>query len=82
VAQATDHHVDGDVVLAALRDDQVGPALRRLDELQVHRPHALVVLLAHRLKAAPAVLDVATHPPQHPDIGVGVDEQLDVQKLA
>ena len=53
-------------------DDEVGPALRRLDEREVHGSDGPVVLLAHRLERPPALLHVAAHPPEHTDVGVGV----------
>ena len=42
-------HVDGDGVVAALRDDDVGVALARLDELEVHRLDGRQVLFDDRL---------------------------------
>ena len=56
--------------------------MRRLDELEVHRPHRRVVLVAHRLEGAAALLDVAADAADDADVGVGVDEDLDVDLLA
>ena len=82
VHQATDHDIEGDAVVAALGDDEIGPALARLDELQVHRPHRLVVLLADLTEGAAARLHVAADAAEDADVGVGVDEDLDVEAIA
>src|SRR6185369_9894989 len=78
--QLAENEVDSDQILAALGDDEVGPALGRLDELQMHRPHRRVILLAHRLKGAPALLDVAANSAKYAEVRVGVDEDLDVEQ--
>ena len=57
---------------------EIGEALGRLDEGQVHGAHRGVVLLAHLGERAAALLDVALHPAHEPDVGVGVDEDLEV----
>ena len=54
----------------------------RLDVLDVHRAHRRVVLVAHRLERAAALLEVAADAAHQPDVGVGVDEDLDVHLLA
>src|SRR6202000_3140931 len=82
VAQLAENEVDGDMVVAAFGHDQVGPALRRLAELQMHRPHGRVILLAHLLKRAPALLEIAANAAKDAQVGVGVDEDLDVEQLA
>ena len=69
-------HRDLDDVIEHLSHDQ------KLDELQMHRPYRLIVLLTRGLKSPAALFDIAAHPPQHPDVGVGVDEQLDVEQAA
>ena len=45
--------------IGAVRQDHVGVALGRLDELLVHGAHGVQVLLHHRLGAAAALRDVA-----------------------
>ena len=65
-----------------LRDDDVGVALARLDELQVHRLHRVQVLVDHRVHRPAALGDVALQPPDEPRVVVGVDEHLDVHQLA
>jgi hypothetical protein len=49
--QGAEQDVEGDLVVAALGHDQIGPALGRLDVLEVHRPDRGVVLIAHRLRS-------------------------------
>src|SRR5690606_24064723 len=77
-----DQDLEGDVVVATLRDDEVGPPPGGLDELLVHRAHRSVVLLADRGERAAALLEVAPDAAEHPDVGVGVHEDLDVELLA
>jgi hypothetical protein len=48
----------------------------------VHRPDRGVVLIAHRGEAAAALLEVAADAAHQPDVGVGVDEDLDVELIA
>jgi hypothetical protein len=80
--QVREDHLPRHAIVPALGDDEVGGALRGLDELQVHGADGLVVLLADRLEGAAAVLDVPADPAQDADVGVGVDEELDVEALA
>ena len=68
------------VQVVALRDHDVGIPLRRLHEPEVHRPHRLEVLLAHRLERPAPVLDVAAQAAHHPEVGVGVDVDLEVHQ--
>ena len=79
-AHARDHRLERHLVLGALGHDQVGVALRRLDELEVHRAHRVEVLALHGLEAAPALVDVPLQAPQDAHVGVGVDEELDVHQ--
>ena len=80
--EASEQHVERDVVVAALGHDQIGPPLGRLDMLDVHRAHRRVVLVAHRLERAATLLEVAADAAHQPDVGVGVDEDLDVHLIA
>jgi len=70
------------VVVAALGNDDVGPALARFDELQVHGAHGSVVLVADRLERAPALFEVAPDAPHQANVRVGIDEDLDVVQVA
>ena len=65
-------------VMPALRDDQVGLALARLDELLVHRFDSGQVLVDNAVQRAPALLDVADDAAQDAHIGVGVHKDLHV----
>lgn len=64
-----------------LGDDDVGIALGRLDEHLVHGLDRGQILRHDRLQIAAAVAHVAHDAPQDAHIGVGVDEDLDVQPL-
>src|SRR3990170_2549601 len=77
-----DDHVHGDGVQAAFGDDHVGVALGRFDELQVHRTHRHLILLDDRGDRPPALLDVALQPADEAHVGIGIDEDLDVEQFA
>ena len=80
--QALDDDVQSDAVVAALGDDEVCPSLGRLDELEVHRPYTLVVLGAHGLEVASALPDISSDPSEDADVGVRVDIELYVERVA
>jgi hypothetical protein len=69
-------------VQAALGDDHVGVALARLDEPLVRGAHLVEVLLDHELGCATPLGDVPTKSPDQPDVGGGVDEDLEVEPFA
>ncbi len=48
----------------------------------MHGPHGGVVLRAHLGERAAALLDVPLHSAHEPDVGVGVDEELEVHLRA
>src|ERR1700733_7544924 len=51
--------IQGDLVLPPFRDDDIGKALARLDEREVHRPHRFVVLLPHLREGTTPVFQIA-----------------------
>src|SRR5207244_7357510 len=59
ILDARDDRVERHLILAPLGDDEVGVALRRLDELLVHRPNRVQVLMDDRVERPAARLDVA-----------------------
>ena len=81
-AHPGDEHVEGGRVHAAVGDDDVGVALRRLDELQVHGPDGRQVLVDDAGRRAAAIGDVALEAPDEADVGIGVDVDLEVEQLA
>src|SRR5262249_34067378 len=78
----TEQEIQGYAVLAALGDDDVGEALRRLHERQMHRPDALVILLSDLREGAPPMLEVAADAAHHADVGIRVDEELHLEARA
>ena len=62
--------------------NEVCEALRRLDKLHVHRSHGVVVLLSNRVKAAAALFDVAPNSAKDAQVRVGIDKNLNIEKLA
>ena len=73
--------IPGSVVPAAGEDD-VGVALGGLHELVVHRAHRGEVLLDHRVDGAAAQLQVALEAADEAHVGLGVDEDLQVEEVA
>ena len=69
---------DGHLVVAPLRDDDVGVALGGFDELQVHGLQHPRVAFHHVLRGAAAFHDVALDDPYEAFVGVGVHEHLQV----
>ena len=68
--------------MPAFGDDNIGVALRRLDEHLVHGLDRREILRDDRLQVAAAVAHVAHDAPQDAHIGVRVDKELDVQPVA
>ena len=77
-----DDHLDGDGVVAAARNDHVGVALGRLDELQMHRLHGREVLVEDFIERPAALGHVAANASNESDVGVGIDEDFDVAEVA
>src|SRR6188474_765850 len=81
----TDHGDDdlgADLVLAAFGDDDIRPAFRGFDELEMHGANGAVVLIAYGLEGSPALLDVAADSSEGADVRVRVDVDLDVELFA
>ena len=68
--------------MAAFEDDDVGVLAARLNELLVHGLDGRQVLRDDALKRAAAVAHVAQRAAQDANIGVGLDEDLDVEHFA
>src|SRR5271156_5788599 len=81
-ADLLNYQVDSDVVVPAFRNDHIGVALRRLDKLQMHRPHGLHVLVHDHLRGAPAIAYIAHQAPDEAQVRVGIHEDFDVQHVA
>ena len=75
------HHIERDVVASAV-EDEVGKGLRRLDVEVVHRLDGGEVLVDDALEAAAALADVARDAAQDAFVGVGLDEDLDVEEVS
>src|SRR5262249_11498969 len=75
LAHETKKKIEGHPVLSPLRNDDVGKALGRLYERDMHGPNAVVVLPPDLGKSAAAVLQIAADAPHEPDVRVGIDEQ-------
>ena len=81
-ADFLNHEIDADLVVAALRNNYVGVALGRLHEFHMHGPDRGHVLFDHRFGGAAALADVAPQPANEAQVGLGIDENLDVAKIA
>src|SRR5690625_4269820 len=75
-------HIHGHEVVPALGNDDIGVAFGGFDVEFVHRLDRVQVLVLDRLQGPPAVDDIAFDPSQQAHIGVGVDEELDVEQSA
>src|SRR5437870_6542457 len=64
--------------MTTLGDDDVGKALRWLDELHVHRPHRRYVLLDHRVERAATLGYVAAESTNKANVIGSIDEDFDV----
>ena len=76
------YDVDGHLVVASLRDDDVGVALARLDELEIHRLDRARVPLDHPVHVLSSFGDVARHHAHEPVVIVGVHEDFHVHLFA
>ena len=68
--------------MSSLRNDDVGVAFARLDELKVHRLHCLRITLDDPFHGLASLYDVSCHYAHESVVIVCVDEYLDVQQLA
>ena len=75
-------HFQGAFVFDASRNDQVGPAFAWFDEFEVHGAHGFQVLLNDAVQRAAALDGVALQASQDADVGVGIDENFDVELVA
>ena len=76
------HDLDGLLVVAALRDDEVGIALCRLDELFVHGLQDVEIAVEHHLSCAASFYCVALDDTYEALVRVGIDEYLQVHEVA
>lgn len=74
--------VYADVVLSAYGDDDVGKTFGRLDEEFVHRLDERAVVPDRLVKAAAAFDDVPADDADKAFIGIGIDEDLDIHRVA
>src|SRR5262245_25815079 len=77
--QLRNDEIQRDFVVSALGDQDVRPSFARLDELEVHGPHGPVVLLVDLFERSTARFHVAADATKDADVGVGVDEDLQVE---
>lgn len=75
-------HIQRDLIIAALRNDDVGKFLARLHELLVHRLDRRQILRHDGLQRSAALVDVANDAADNAHIGVRIDENLDVAEVA
>lgn len=68
--------------MPALGDDDVGVAFARFDKTVMHRFDGRQVLIDDGVHTASALVDVATKASDKADVGVSVDENLYVKKVA
>ena len=74
--------MDGLFVGATQRDDQVGMAFGRLDELFVHGFQHLAVTVNNHLGCASTFYDVTLNDSDKTFVGVGIDKDFQVHQIA
>jgi len=77
----SDDHLDGDRVVATARHYHIGVALAWLDELIMHRLNGGQILLDDLIERSSAIVRVPLDSANEPDVGIRVDEYLDVAKF-
>jgi len=82
ILEALDDHLEGDAVLTAFWDDQIRGSLAWLDVAQMHWADGLIVLPADRLEISSPLPNVSSHSSEDANVGIGVDEQFDVEEVA
>ena len=75
-------HFHRNRVQAPFGDDDIGVALGGFDELQVHGADGGEVLVDDHFGGAAALFDVALEAADEADVGIGVDEDLDIEQGA
>ena len=73
-ANPRDNKIHGDLIVAALWDNDISVSFRRLHELQMHWFHRSLILPNYRIDASPALFNITTEAPNEPFVGVGIDE--------
>src|SRR5579863_3223805 len=81
-ADLLNHQVNPHVVVPTLGNDHIRVTLRRLDELQVHRPHRFHILFDDHFRGATAIAYIAHQPPDKTQVPVSIHEDFDVQYVA
>lgn len=76
------HHIDGSIVVSALRNDNIGVALTGLDKLLVHGLEHLVVAVDNRLYGAATLYDIAFDYADEALVAIGIYKHLQVHLLA
>ena len=76
------HDLDGLLVGSALRDDEVGIAFGRLDELFVHGLQDVPIAVEHHLCGASALNRVALDDADQSFVRVGINEDFQVHEVA
>lgn len=75
-------HVDGYIIVAALRDDDVGVAFAGLNELLMHGLEHSLIALNDSLCGPAAFNDVAFDDADETIVGIGINEDLHIHLRA
>jgi len=75
------HDVDGVFVGAALRDNEIGVALCRFDEFQMHRFQDIKIAVHDHLGCAPALSHIAGDDADETLVGICVNEYLQIHQV-
>ena len=76
------HDFDGLLVVASLRNDEVGMAFGRLDELFVHRLQDVEITVEHHLGRSSSLDSIALDDADESLVRVGINEDFQVHEVA
>jgi hypothetical protein len=70
------------MILAPLRNDDVGVSFGRLNKLEVHWFNKLLIVLKHLLERSSSFFDVTPDNPHQPVITIGIHIDFDVHAFS
>lgn len=77
-----EHEIDAHFIVAAFGNDDVGVSFAGLDEFEVHGADSFLILLDDGFQSPAALEHVTDQAANEADIGVGIDEDLQVHQIS
>ena len=78
----SDHDIDGHLIMAALRNDDIRIPLGGLDKLDMHRPDHIQVLINDGLQRPAPGIDIPQEAPDDADIRIRIHINFNVDELS